>query len=233
MTLSSFKYQAVNSDTRLILSLNHSESAMRVHGVKHLAKMLDTEVIFIICYWPAVEVNQHETRYINQMWIGPILKYKILNQVFCFIILLDINYSPVAALCFMGFNFTLYNLGWVWHKICCWHFCWATWCFTLLVYLFEEWEFCRCYVCLGVSLLTSTGWLGICESRGALHQQKISTQISHCSAAHQDYRNKNVSVWCTISHKYLVSSMITKYWCHGLGQTLCVFWVGGRQSGTL
>lgn len=44
MTLSSFKYQAVDSDTSLILSLNHSESAMRVHGVKHLAKMLDTEV---------------------------------------------------------------------------------------------------------------------------------------------------------------------------------------------
>ena len=60
MTLSSFKYQAVNSDTSLILSLNHSESAMRVHGVKHLAKMLDNEVNFsmLIVYTCQPTVNR-------------------------------------------------------------------------------------------------------------------------------------------------------------------------------
>lgn len=40
MTLSSFKYQATDEGTNLTLSLNHSESSIRKHGVKQLLGIL-------------------------------------------------------------------------------------------------------------------------------------------------------------------------------------------------
>lgn len=46
MSLSSFKYQATDVGTNLVLSLNHSESAIRKHAVNQLATMLKNEVCY-------------------------------------------------------------------------------------------------------------------------------------------------------------------------------------------